>query len=241
MKRYRTPLAVITRDHAPSGRTVPPDHETIKTAFVNRYGDPLGLKSNTWVSILAPLTAQQANFELRANCNVTHLEGAGGRVTKVHYRDPMGGRARRRGGHGGRRLLGDRERAAAAALGGSRPGRVRRAHPRQRPARALLPHALLRRGLGDPARARRQVPDAGLRLGHRPLRARRLGAATNGLWAGGAIYNNTSDAGAADLAGAHLAGAGHGHHLEGLPRRHVDRRRRLRGLPGPELRPPACR
>src|SRR5687768_11582081 len=54
MKRYRTPLAVITRDHAPSGRTVPADEESIKTAFVNRYGDALGLMSNTWVSILAP-------------------------------------------------------------------------------------------------------------------------------------------------------------------------------------------
>ena len=56
--------AVITRDHEPSGRTVPADHETIKTAFVNRYGDPLGLKSNTWVSILAPMSSSP-NFELR--------------------------------------------------------------------------------------------------------------------------------------------------------------------------------
>ena len=53
MPRYRTPLAVITQDHAPSGRKVPADPETAKTAFVNRYGDPLGLKSNTWVSLLS--------------------------------------------------------------------------------------------------------------------------------------------------------------------------------------------
>jgi choline dehydrogenase-like flavoprotein len=72
MRRYRTPLAVITEDHPPSSRTVPKDRDTIKTAFVNRYGDPLGLKSNTWVSLLSPL-ASNANFELRPNCAVTHL------------------------------------------------------------------------------------------------------------------------------------------------------------------------
>jgi hypothetical protein len=58
MRRYRTPLAVITADHAPSGRTVPADRDSIKTAFVNRYGDPLGLKSNTWVSLLSPLVGK---------------------------------------------------------------------------------------------------------------------------------------------------------------------------------------
>ena len=63
MKRYRTPLAVITEDHEPSGRTVPTDRETIKTAFVNRYGDPLGLKSNTWVTLLAPIVGEP-NFEI---------------------------------------------------------------------------------------------------------------------------------------------------------------------------------
>jgi len=90
MKRYRTPLAVITQDHAPSGRTVPADRDTIKTAFVNRYGDPLGLKSNTWVSLLAPLRGKP-NFELRANCVVTRLEADGSRISRVHYRDPLGG------------------------------------------------------------------------------------------------------------------------------------------------------
>src|SRR5262249_47472679 len=41
MPRYRTPLAVITRDHAPSGRKAGDP----KSGYVNRYGDPLGLKS----------------------------------------------------------------------------------------------------------------------------------------------------------------------------------------------------
>lgn len=90
MRRYRTPLAVITEDHPPSGRTVPADRDTIKTAFVNRYGDPLGLKSNTWVSLLAPLSTM-ANFELRPNCVVTHLSAEGSKTTRVHYRDPVGG------------------------------------------------------------------------------------------------------------------------------------------------------
>lgn len=85
MPRYRTPLAVITQDHAPSGRKAGDP----KTAFVNRYGDPLGLKSNTWVSLLTPVSALP-NFELRPNCVVTHLECSGGLVSNVHYRDPGG-------------------------------------------------------------------------------------------------------------------------------------------------------
>jgi choline dehydrogenase-like flavoprotein len=85
MPRYRTPLAVITEDHAPSGRTAADP----RTAFVNRYGDPLGLKSNTWVSMLTPISSLP-NFELRPNTVVTHLEQANGRVTRVHYRDAGG-------------------------------------------------------------------------------------------------------------------------------------------------------
>src|SRR5215471_8692023 len=38
---YRPPLAVVTRDHAPSGRKMPADPESAKTSYVNRYGDPL--------------------------------------------------------------------------------------------------------------------------------------------------------------------------------------------------------
>jgi choline dehydrogenase-like flavoprotein len=90
MPRFRTPLAVITEDHAPSGRKVPTNPETAKTGYVNRYGDPLGLKSNTWVSLLSPIK-DEANFELRTNCHVTHLEcDDKGSVSKVYYRDPSG-------------------------------------------------------------------------------------------------------------------------------------------------------
>lgn len=89
MPRYRTPLAVITRDHAPSGRKVPADPERARTGYINRYGDPLGLKSSTWVSLLAPLTSR-SNFEIRCNCTVTHLEAEGPRVTRVWHLDPTG-------------------------------------------------------------------------------------------------------------------------------------------------------
>lgn len=89
MPRYRTPLAVITQDHAPSGRVIPPGPEPAKTGYVNRYGDPLGLKSNTWVALLRPLTTL-SNFTLRANCVVTHLEASADKVTKVVYRDAAG-------------------------------------------------------------------------------------------------------------------------------------------------------
>lgn len=88
-KPYRTPLAVITQDHAPSGRKVPADPESLKTSYVNRYGDPLGMKSSTWVSLLAPIE-NLPNFTLRANCVVTHLSSSNGKVNKVHYLDPAG-------------------------------------------------------------------------------------------------------------------------------------------------------
>jgi choline dehydrogenase-like flavoprotein len=77
MKPYRTPQAVITADHSPSGRKVPrldPDGGFgPKTAYVNRYGDALDYKSSTWVSLLRPLWSRRA-LELWPNCNVTHLE-----------------------------------------------------------------------------------------------------------------------------------------------------------------------
>lgn len=89
MPRYRTPLALITQDHPSSGRKYP-GGETLKTGYVNRYGCPLGLKSNTWVALLAPVSGQP-NFELRPNSVVTHLSMNGsGQVKTVHYRDAAG-------------------------------------------------------------------------------------------------------------------------------------------------------
>jgi choline dehydrogenase-like flavoprotein len=94
MKPYRTPQAVITQNHPPSGRVVGPLSEPgwpggPKTAYVNRYGDPLEYKSNTWVALLRPI-ARQPNFTLWPNCNVTYLECDGARVTGVYYRDESG-------------------------------------------------------------------------------------------------------------------------------------------------------
>lgn len=85
MPRYRTPLAVITQDHEPSGRKAGDS----RTAFVNRYGDPLGFKSNTWVSLLSPVSAL-GNFTIQPNCTVMYLEANGSQVTRVHYRDGGG-------------------------------------------------------------------------------------------------------------------------------------------------------
>jgi choline dehydrogenase-like flavoprotein len=95
VKPYRPPLAVITRDHAPSGRRIPrdaqgnPDPEAAKTSYVNRYGDPLGLKSNTWVSLLSPVR-ERPNFALWPNCVVTRLSSEGDRVQRVYFLDPGG-------------------------------------------------------------------------------------------------------------------------------------------------------
>lgn len=89
MPRYRTPLAVITEPHEPSGREVPANPETIKTAYVNRYGDAMGYKSSTWVALLHPLR-DLPNLKILANCVVTHLECAGDKINRIHFRDPAG-------------------------------------------------------------------------------------------------------------------------------------------------------
>ncbi|QRM36048.1 FAD-dependent oxidoreductase [Microvirga sp. VF16] len=86
---YRTPLAVITEDHAPSNRKAGEP----KVGYVNRYGDPLGYKSNTWVSLLRPIRNSEqfsSYLTLRENCVVTHLESNDRIVNKVHYRDESG-------------------------------------------------------------------------------------------------------------------------------------------------------
>jgi len=89
IKPYRTPLAVITEDHAPSGRKVPVNRESIKTSYVNRYGDPLGFKSSTWVSLLSPIEDRQ-NLDILPNCTVTRLSAENRKVRQVFYLDPMG-------------------------------------------------------------------------------------------------------------------------------------------------------
>lgn len=86
---YRTPLAVITEDHAPSGRKVPTNPDLIKTSYVNRYGDALGYKSSAWVSLLAPIK-DQPNFTLRPNCIATRLTYQNREVDKVYFLDPSG-------------------------------------------------------------------------------------------------------------------------------------------------------
>ena len=191
MKRYRTPLAVITQDHEPSGRVVPGDRETIKTAFVNRYGDPLGLKSNTWVTLLAPITGEP-NFELRANCVVTHLEADGPKATRAHYRDPAGNLRTVRFKHvivacsaiESVRLLqlsGLNDTAFAARIDDS--GVL---------GRYFLTHCFGGASAVLPERAdKSKTLDSDWATDHC---ATRDFIRANGLWAGGAIYNNTSDA-----------------------------------------------
>jgi choline dehydrogenase-like flavoprotein len=188
--RYRTPLAVITEDHAPSGRTVPADRESIKTAFVNRYGDPLGLKSNTWVSLLHPLRTFDG-FELRPNCVVTHLSADGPRVTDVHYRDPAGRH---------RTVSGTVVVVACSAIESVRLLELSAAADDAFAARIngndLLGRYFLTHCFGG---ASARVPGR-----HDKCRTLDSDWATdacatdefvraNGLWAAGAIYNNTSD------------------------------------------------
>lgn len=186
MPRYRTPLAVITQDHEPSGRkSYPP-----KTGFVNRYGDPLGLKSNTWVSLLAPIITR-TDLEVQPNCNVTHLEASGSRVTKVHFRDP-GGAAHT--------VEGKIVVVACSAIESVRllklSGEIDAAFDSRINSNGLLGAYFLTHCFGG---AEVVVPgrfDKSISLDSdwaTDFCASDNFIRSNGLWAGGAMYNNTSD------------------------------------------------
>lgn len=205
MKAYRTPLAVITEDHASSGRQVPrndagkPDPEAAKTGYVNRYGDPLGLKSNTYVSLLRPTLRDEVAgpyLELRPNCVVTHLSQQNGRIDQVHYLDPAGSR---------RTVTAKTVIVACSAiesvrlllLSGQEDAEFgRRLHSGKSPADSLVGKYFLTHAFGG---AEGDVPapaDKSISLDS-DYATDFCGTAEfldqEKLWAGAAIYNNTSD------------------------------------------------
>ena len=187
---YRTPLAVITRDHAPSGRKVPSDPETIKTSYVNRYGCPLGLKSNTWVSLLSPI-ANSSNFEIRPNCCVTRLECQGDKISRVVYLDPAGKE---------RVVEGKIVIVACSAIESVRllkisaesdPEFERRINQNDLLGKYFLTHCFGGASAIMPDRSdKSKALDADWAI---DCCATEEFLKSKGLWAGGAVYNNTSD------------------------------------------------
>jgi choline dehydrogenase-like flavoprotein len=189
---YRTPLAVITEDHGPSNRKAGDP----KVGYVNRYGDPLGFKSNTWVTLLRPTIRERLDLELRANCVVTHLESVGAQVTKVHYRDPSGRP---------RAVTGTIVVVACSAVESVRLLMLSAEEDRQgfgRSVRYQEDGSLLGRFFLTHAFGGAEA----IVKGHRFDKSVSLDSdyatdacaaddfiKSNGLWAGGAIYNNTSD------------------------------------------------
>jgi choline dehydrogenase-like flavoprotein len=191
MKRYRTPLAVITEDHAPSGRKA---YEA-RTGYVNRYGCPLGLKSSTWVSLLWPIY-HQPNFELRPNTVVTHLGIEGDKVSRVYLRDESG----RQDYVTGKLVI-----VACSAIESVRllllsaeedPAFAQRIHQGRSPQDSLLGKYFLTHCFGGAQVVtpepwdKSQSVDSDWATDHCATDDFVRG---NGLWAGGAIYNNTSD------------------------------------------------
>jgi len=205
MTPYRTPLAVITEDHASSKRTVPrdssgnPNPEAVKTGYVNRYGCPLGLKSNTYVALLRPLLQDEHvgdNFELRANCFVTHITQENGVAKSVHYVDPSGQ---------DRSVQGKLIIVACSAIESVRLLLLsaeqdhdfkKRLHQGATPAESLVGKYFLTHAFGG---AEGNVPglfDKSFSLDSDyavDFCATRDFLDQHGLWAGAAIYNNTSD------------------------------------------------
>lgn len=191
MPRYRTPLAVITEDHASSGRTVPHNHpEPPKTGYVNRYGDPMSFKSNTWDTLLRPIS-DQPNFEIRCNCVVTHLQNEGARITRVHYRDP-GGQPQWVEGQIVVVACSAIESVRLLMLSAEqRPGFATRINPNDLLGKYFLTHCFGGAEAVMPGRFDKSVSlDSDWAT---DFCANEDFIRDNGLWAGGAIYNNTSD------------------------------------------------
>jgi choline dehydrogenase-like flavoprotein len=192
MPRYRTPLAIITEDHAPSGRKMIQNRESAKTAYINRYGDPLGLKSSAWTALLSPIY-DLPNFELRANCMVMHLASNGGQAQRVFYLDP---------GNEERFVEGKIVIVACSAIESIRLLKIsaardaefeRRVNPHNLLGAYFLTHCFGGASANVPAEERYDksltldsdwATDFG--IDEQFMR-------TNGLWAGGVMYNNTSD------------------------------------------------
>jgi choline dehydrogenase-like flavoprotein len=185
---YRTPLAVITRDHAASGRKVPSDPESAKTSYVNRYGDPLGLKSSTWVSLLAPISDR---LTIRCNCVATRLTYANGGVNRVYYLDPAAVERSAKGklvvvacsGIETVRLL-----KLSASLDASFDKAI---HQNDLLGRYFMTHCFGGASVLLPDRYDKSIAlDADWATDCCGTEAF---LHANGLWAGGALYNNTSD------------------------------------------------
>jgi len=192
MAPYRTPQAVITADHAPSGRTVgvlTGDHGP-NSGYVNRYGDPLHYKSSAWVSLLRPIYRKD-NFTLWPNTVVTHLEADGSKVTRVYLRDASGNAFYVSG------------KVVVVACSAIESVRLLKLSAEQDPAFAkringngLLGQNFLTHCFGGastvmPGRYDKSMSvDSDWATDHCATEAF---IRQHGLWAGGAIYNNTSD------------------------------------------------
>lgn len=186
VRPYRTPLAVITEDHEPSGRT----GYDPRSGYVNRYGDPLGLKSSTWVSLLYPLRDLE-NVEIRPNCVVTHLRNEGATVSSVHYRDPAGVE---------RQVSGDIVVVSCSAIESVRLLQISASESIQFAQRIdhndLLGKYFLTHCFGGAETIMPERCDKSVSLDSDwaiDCCATEEFLLDNGLWAGGAIYNNTSD------------------------------------------------
>jgi choline dehydrogenase-like flavoprotein len=213
MKRYRTPLAVITEDHPSSGRQgfwnelarARQDQPNLseeeffrcnpKTGFVNRYGDAMGYKSSTWVSLLWPIY-NRPNFELSPNTHVTHLESQGDRVSRVWYRNEWG----QEGSVEGRLVIvacSAIESVRLLMLSAEQDGNfANRIHQGKSQSESLLGKYFLTHCFGGAQVVTPDAWDKSLSVDSdwaTDFCATDDFVRANGLWAGGAIYNNTSD------------------------------------------------
>jgi choline dehydrogenase-like flavoprotein len=195
MAPYRTPQAVITQDHEPSGRKVGTfnDPDFVggpKTGYVNRYGDPLDYKSSAWVAFLRPIY-RKPNFSLWPNTVVTHLECEGRKITRVHIRDSSGRQLS---------VIGKVVVVACSAIESVRllmlSGEYDPAFAQAINSNGLLGHYFLTHCFGGASTVMPSRHDKSDTIDSdwaTDFCATEEFIRADQLWAGGAIYNNTSD------------------------------------------------
>src|SRR5262249_23229555 len=148
----------------------------------------LGLKSSTWVALLWPMLER---LTIRCNCIATRLSYANGRVDRVYYLDPAGTERSARG------------KLVVVACSGIETVRLLKLSPHLANA---FDHAIHQNDLLGRYFMTHCFGGASALLPDRYDKSIALDAdwatdccatesflRANGLWAGGALYNNTSD------------------------------------------------
>ena len=238
MTRYRTPLAVITEDHAPSGRTAArADARRSSTATATRSASSRTPGSRCCRPIAGPHRISSCGPT--ASSRTSRVERQPSRACTTAIRAARRAHGRRQESSWWRARRSSRVRLLMLSALSDRRFRPRASTRTICSAATSSPTASAARS----PRACRGRFDKSLTLDSDwatdSLRAPTEFLRANGLWAGGAIYNNTSDQALPLALGAHARQPGPRHDLGGVHQRSGADRRGLADFLDHEVRPAA--